>query len=628
MSNSADITMSVKMQNKCFPDIEKLYNGQTANEEQILELVDFINCRYDCADFRMICILRSLYDFSHLISENTVNKMKHCVLNFKYWMDEPGEDSMCYWSENHQLLFAVCEYLAGQKYKNEIFKNNGMNGQQHMEKAKIKIERWLLRRFEHGFIEWHSNTYYEEDIAPLSLFIDLCQDKALTVKSIMLMDMLLLDMALHCYNGAFCAASGRCYEAQKKNPSSQDVLDIAEKAFGTGRVKSYDFTRLSADFIINKNYKVPKVIRLIANSKQPQLTLTSMGLDLAEIKQAFNKNSDIEDYGCFMWAMEAFTNVESVQATMQLYNKYKLHTNIFLKDLQMINIPILYKLKLLPLLVKILNPVTQGVAIQRANTYTYKTQAWMLSTAVQYHPHEFGDQQHIWQATLPNDITVFTTHPGAAFFDDNARNFSPSYWVGNGINPHSAQIGNISLSLYNVKGRKGFLEKQRAKFTHAYVPFNLFDKVVFTNKSNIFYGKINDSYIALIGSGELEAKGENELALQGEITGWACVLGSKDTYESFEQFCKLTSLYNLQIKGKELTLQINNAKGCININDNSLLQIKFKNGFYINGLKQIVQYPRLSAFCGKAERYKHSFNINYEGSSLQLDYDKAVREAE
>ena len=231
----SDIPMSVKMNNKCFPDIEKLSRGERADEGQILEILDFIDRRYDCADFRLVCVLRSLCDFSGLISEETLSRMKRTVLGFKYAMDEPGRDSMCYWSENHQLIFAACEYLAGQLYPEETFTNNGRTGRQHMQKAQARLERWFEERFTLGFTEWHSNTYYEEDAAPLSLLIDCARDPKIASRAAMLLDLLLQDMALHSFEGFFSAASGRCYERQKKDPKAQDTLDIAAKAFGLAR---------------------------------------------------------------------------------------------------------------------------------------------------------------------------------------------------------------------------------------------------------------------------------------------------------------------------------------------------------------------------------------------------------
>lgn len=612
MSKADDITMQVKMNNKGFPDIEKLVRGERTDEQQILQTLSFINARYDCADFRMICILRSLYAFAPLISAPTLEAMRTCVLGFKYWMDEPGEDSMCYWSENHQLLFAVCEYLAGQLYPQEIFTNNGMVGTQHMEKARIKIERWLARRYELGFVEFHSNTYYEEDIAPLSLLIDFCKEADMVMRATILLDLLLLDLALHSFEGAFCAASGRCYEMQKKDPARQDVIEIMDKAFGFNRIKQYDYSRLSGDFVLNKKYKVPKAIYNIAHYTQPIEIKDSLGLDLKEVSRAFPTNCDIEDDGLFMWAMEAFTNAESVTKTMCLFNRYKLQTNIFLKDLRVLDIPVIKQLHLLPLVVKLLNPVTQGVAIQRANTITVKTKNYMLSTVQQYHPGEFGDQQHIWQATLPQGVTVFTTHPGASFFEDSARNFSPGYWVGNGINPHSAQHKNISMSLYRLTMRKGMMERKRSFLTHAYFPFAKFDETLLEEK--YCFGRKKDGMIAIISLHSIKKQAEDELIQQGAITGWAAIVASTDEYGSLEEFANTVRKWKLEYNYNKLTLHAKQK-----------LSITYKKGFTVDDVPININYSRLQSPFGTVKRNAPVFSIKCNDEILHLNFNKLTR---
>ncbi len=330
MDNKNLIKMKVQ---SCFHDIKNLALGEKADESQIEGILSFIDERFDCADFRMICILRSLCKYTPLISQPTLEKMKKSVLGFKYWMDEPGEDSMCYWSENHQILFAACEYIAGQLYPAEVFTNSGMTGAQHLKKAEERINRWFERRWQYGFIEWHSNTYYEEDIAPILLLIEFCADESIVKIATILMDLLMLDLALHSYRGLFSATSGRCYENQKKDPFKQDVMDIIEKAFGFGLVQDYSYNRLSTEFILNEKYVVPQVIYDIAHCEDGFEVKTSMGLDVAEIKKNFDR-MDINDAGMFMWAMEAFSNPESVNLTIDIFREWKLHTNEFLKDLQ------------------------------------------------------------------------------------------------------------------------------------------------------------------------------------------------------------------------------------------------------------------------------------------------------
>ena len=251
----------------------------------------------------------------------------------------------------------------------------------------------------------------------------------------------------------------------------------------------------------------------------------SMGLDLREIRREFPDPRDIDTTGMFLWAMEAFTNPESISMTMKIFNDWNLEKNIFLKDFGPLNICLLRQLRLYPLISRVLHPSTDGIAIQRSNSYTYKTPEYMLSTSQAYHPGEFGDQQHIWQATLSEDLTVFTTHPGAAMFDDNARNFSPSYWVGNGINPHSVQDKNIHISIYRLGGRRGYLEKQRHMFTHAWFPFSRFDEVEL--RGRYAFGRKEKAFIALIGATELrrDPGKEDELFQDGRDQFWICELG-------------------------------------------------------------------------------------------------------
>jgi hypothetical protein len=523
---------------------------------------------------------------------------------------------MCFWSENHQLLFATCEYMAGQLYPGEVFSNSGMTGEEHSKKGKAAITRWLRRRFEFGFSEFHSNTYYEEDIAPLSLLTAFSKEEELRQSAAILLDLLLLDLALHQFEGYFCAASGRCYEAQKKDPGRQDVLDIMKKAFGFHPDREYDYTRLSAEFVLNNVYHVPKVVQDIAHWGRPLEIHDSMGLDLSEVKEKFHGTRTVEDMGAYLWAMEAFTNPESVNMTMKLFRLWNMRGNDFLMDLKVLDKPILRHLGLLPSLVKLLNPVTQGVAIQRGNVITYKTRDYMLSAAQHHHPGKFGDQQHIWQATLQGGVTVFTTHPGAAFFEDNARNFSPSYWVGNGVNPDAAQHKNVLLCLYRLNVRQGLMEKKRQHFTHAFFPQEKFDEV--RKPSDCLYlGRKGGGYIALFATGPLREVDGEELIQDGIETGWAAVMGSAEEHKSFEAFAAKMEKLRLTKTGKGLALS---GPDLYNY------ALEYKRGFYVNGALQDTNYPRLDCPFATAERDPQEYIISAGESSLKLNLSAALRE--
>lgn len=567
----------------CFPDILQLDRGFPADEQQILDICDFIDRREDCADFRMISIFRALYFYSHLISVSTLSRMKQTVLGFKYWMDEPGTDSMCYWSENHQVIFATCEYLAGQLYPQESFLNDGHIGAHHQFKAKERLENWLEAKYRFGFVEWHSNTYYEEDIAALSLLIDCAKDQTLVKKAVLILDLLFLDMALHHYRSYLSATSGRCYEQQKKYPPTQDVADIMQRAFGFRSDYEYDYSRVGTDFLLNRNYHLPQWIREIAHDKNLGEVKVSMGLNLDEINDYFPDKKENSRRAMFLWSMEAFTNPESAEITLSLYKDWELSGNSFLQDLDKLDIPLISKLGLLPLTLRILNPVSAGIAIQRVNSYSYRTPHYFLSSAQRYHPGTFGDQQHIWQATFGRGLSVFTTHPAISIFQDETRNTTPSQWVGNGIHPDCRQDKNVLLCVYDLKARHGFMEKERLLYTHAWFPENREHL-----NPHCIVAQDEDSYVALFALEPLDQK----LRQHGKITAWACVCGSQDEYDSYEAFCTLCEASTFTRKGKHFAFIWNDHH----------YELHYKKAFSINGKLQDPNYPRLDCKYGFAPR--------------------------
>jgi hypothetical protein len=443
--------------------------------------------------------------------------------------------------------------------------------------------------------------YYEEDIAPIALLIDLCEDEDLVNKNQDDYGYPFTGYRYVSWKGLFGATSGRCYKKHKMNPLKQSTIQVTEKVFGFNNIKDYDYSKIDTSFMLNKKYDIPKVIQDIGKDYDDVEIKDSMGLDLKEIKEEFDDLKDIHTTGMFLWAMEAFTNKESINMTMKVLNEWNMQNNSFLKDFKMINKPILIKLNLLPTILKILNPVTQGIAIQRANSYIYKTKYYTMSTAQKHHPKEFADQQHIWQATLSKEITVFTTHPGWAAFSDIDRNFSPDYWVGNGIFPHSVQYKNVHISIYDLKKRKGFIEKKRALFTHAYFPQNLFDEVIL--EDNYLFGRCKDTYIALIAKNKLEFNPEDntDCIQQGELTYWICILGDIEKDKSFKEFMKKIKGINIEFKNKKLTLICKNT-----------YELEYNKDFKVNNATIDTEYKRLESPYGDIERKPKEIRIQFQ----------------
>ena len=95
--------------------------GGTPHEGIFQAALDFINARKDCADFVLHGILRLLLGrqqgvesgtpaVDYQLSEQLFAHAHQSVLDFKYFPNEPGIDSLCTWTENHYILYSYWFY--------------------------------------------------------------------------------------------------------------------------------------------------------------------------------------------------------------------------------------------------------------------------------------------------------------------------------------------------------------------------------------------------------------------------------------------------------------------------------------------------------------------------------------
>lgn len=569
-------------------------------EARLLELCDSVDARHDCADFRLITLVKVLYAWPQLLSESTRRRCEQTVLAFKYWLDEPGIDDMCYWSENHQVLFATCEYLAGQLFPDHIFPNLGVNGRRRRERGRARLLAWLDDRFRHGFIEWLSNTYYEEDVAALSVLIDHAEDSDLVARATVVLDLLMLDMALHRFGGRFVASAGRAYEHQKIDPAYADVNDILDNAFGTG-IRP-DLSRVSAVFVLRDRYRVPETIRRIAAAPEAFTVTAHHGLDLLEAA-----SGDPETAVVRLWAMESFTDPGSIRVTASAMRRWELRHNMFLRPLARF---VSWPARLLPAAVRLLNPVTQGVTIHRANVQTCRDPHWLLSSAQRYHPREFGDQQHLWQASLPGDINVFATHPGAWQMAESGLRGAPGRWVGNGRNPDVAQHHNLLLAVHDLGGRRGYLEAPRARYTHLWFPVERFDEVR-TGRTWVC-GRVADSLIGVRSARPLRRAG-HEFVQSGRLTAYAVVCS--DTSRSGD-----LDAFTAHLCGGELSVGRQRTSWRLPPGETAAELVLHRNGnFVVDGNVRPSEYPRLDSPFGRIERSPHRIELACRDSRLILE---------
>jgi hypothetical protein len=221
-----------------YAEIAKFPLGRWANvdDDVVLDAIERINHRGDCSDFYLVGLLGLMY--RHMDTSAFPSKLreplKRCVLDFKYWHDEPGADAMCYTTENHAILFHTCEILAGQLFPDAIFSNADQPGSWHREKGERLALEWLHQRGTTGFSEWDSNCYFEEDLLALSHLFDLAQNEAVHELAAVVMDKLFFTMAANSFQGVFGSTHGRTYAPMIKGAQLEATSPISRLMWGMG----------------------------------------------------------------------------------------------------------------------------------------------------------------------------------------------------------------------------------------------------------------------------------------------------------------------------------------------------------------------------------------------------------
>lgn len=581
--------------------------GKTPDWKSLQPTLDFISKEYDVADFKLVNLIRILYEHPHKIPENIRTDIDKVLLGFRYWMDEPGENSMCYWSENHQILFASAEYLIGNLYADKIFTNSKLTGKQHKNKARQRILDWLEMRWLHGFTEFYSGTYYIEDIAALVNLIDYTDDKEIKIKSEIILDVLFYDISTQSNNYFFNTVSGRAYKDNRTG--AQNNLGGAVNLL---KEDNLQIQHGLLNGLYNTKYRLPQVFREIAKDTGTIIIRQSNGMNLKEFK---NSEYNLRDEKGMMmqWGMEAFVNPQIVRNTMHTVRKNNMFSNDFLKDLKMLDFTLIRWLHLEPLIVRLTNLPQQGKAIQQANTYTYKTKDYSLYSVQDYHPGTYADQHHVAGMNIGNHFGVFHTHPAR---EKNADVHSPNYWVGYGRLPHVMQDENISLAIYNINKRKNIMEKELPDYTYAYFPKDKFDTVYIEN--NYAFGKKENSYVALIAYNKLTYRdaANEELIQQGRKVFWIIEAGGPETDSSFTAFKNriLQNTITYTSKQKQLIYQSKHKK----------LGLTYQGDFTVNDTVVNSNYPRFTTAYAKAQN--NAIFIQHNNKTLHLDFYGLKRE--
>ena len=651
-----------------------------------------LNQRRDAADFRLPALLTILYHYStsELLDPQTIADAKEAVLGFKYWPDELADwnwrktpqmdsayiyqllrdddpsndaiarshqaafervdemDDMCYWSENHYILFSSGAYLAAQLYPRDVFTASGETGVQRMRTFKPRIMKWLELRYQSGFSEWLSNVYYNEDMPALLALIELCEDPAITQPATMVLDLMMADMALNSFRGSFGSTHGRTYE-NKMSGCRDHTRSVSNLMFGLNDASVGNMT--ASLLAVSEKYRLPPVIYEIANDTQrrelvntqrmgitiDEHTLCNWGLDSRPVEEG----GDIEN-AMTLLTLEAYAHPRTIELFRNMLDSYCLWGNKFFAPFKEARLLIEHPELLdtitgmstgattLPELAELAKKDVTRNMRPEVNLYTYRTPDYMLSTAQDYRPGYGGDQQSIWQATLGPEAVCFTTHP-ARKGDSSAE--TPNYWTGYGTLPRAIQIKNVVISLYDIDTTTQLYVKDQLRYTHAYLPKGKFAESArqTAGEGVWFFARKGRALLALFSSDkksdwednadDAEKSGPYEIIANGRKTIWICELARLgEEFPDFRSFQKAIWNAPLNVDPDSLTVNyISPSQGILAMDWNSDVT---QNGVPV----QVNAYKRYDNCYATAAFPAGKIAFRCKGHSLTLDFRNGTRQ--
>ncbi|MCA8920343.1 MAG: hypothetical protein KDD82_00965 [Planctomycetes bacterium] len=570
----------------------------------------------------MATLLRILYRHgqSPALPPAYVQRARTSLLGFRYWIDELwGQDDMVFWSENHQILFASCEYLAGQRYPSEVFGASGFTGAQRMQRARPRILRWLDHRLRFGFSEFFSAVYYPHDVSPLLNLVDFAQDPEIQTRAAMVLDLLVFDLARATHQGVLGMPSGRQYVEQKLGGRNQSIGDLVEILFGTRG----DFARkgsTAGTSFATSSYRVPQVLLAIGRDKQRAryLERARVGLSFAEGPAEGIGFTSLED-GMFWWGQGGYMAPEAIALTRDMLDAYDLWGSAIFKYM----LPLRWLPRsALAWVSDSLRVASHGSFLGGAQTTCFRTPDAQLASAQAFLPGEVGFQAHAWQATLGMDAVVFTTAPGLV------GRQGPGPWTGSGSMPHVVQHENVALILYNP----GTLQRALwPPYSHAYFPRAAFQEL--EQRGGWSFGRKDDGYVALYSAEPTQwtrsgPEAGHELVAYAPRNAWICVVGNFAEHGTFAQFVDAVSQGRVDTLGSGQGAPSDPFHVEYDAPGVGTLRLDWKQPGLLNGAPLPQQHPRFETPYAQTAWGDPAIAIEHGGLRLDLERVAATRQGD
>ncbi len=587
----------------------------------------YIDARLDGADLPLHAIMRLLYQYrEHLrIDEDVLIQARNTVLNFKYWPDEPGRDSMCTWTESHYLLFASAGYLAGQLYPEETFTNSGLSGSQMIERFRARLERWMNLRFFTGLSEWLSHEPYDQDLAALLNLTDFSRDLDVSRQASSLIDLMLLEMAVHSFQGVFGSAHGRCDEAAKKWLSLEPTADTLKLLFGHGLFAGTDNMSATA-FAVSTRYRMPRVIYEIANdvTRSELVHRQQIGIRLEDTpfwKLQPGRSAEGQENAMLLLTLEPYLHPTTASTFLHMLDAYGWweHPNFEPLRQHKARLKSLHLTGMIPRLCQRYIRDFSHSLREIANQYTYRTPDYLLSSAQDYLPGNAGDQHQVWQATLGPDAVCFTTHPA------RKHGVPPNYWTGSGSLPRVGQVKNVLFAIYRLEKYPAWIAPTELFMTHAWLPRDKFEEII--ERDGWIFARLGQGYLALLSENPYEWQdypGENqrrEVIVNARRNIWICELGRQEADGDFNAFVQRILDAPVEFHKDQYVRYHSPSQG--------MLEFGWRGPLIREGNPvPISEYPRFGSPYGQAEYPSEKISIQAGTHSLHLDWIEGIRQTD
>jgi hypothetical protein len=208
--------------------------GGADTDAMIEEVLPSIEDCHDCADFALVPLIWSRIAWGRDIGAATRARIDAAILNYRYWMDEPGNDVQWYFSENHALLFHTAAYLAGHLFPEATFVRSGRRGAEQRAVGAARVRAWLDHFEAWEMAEFNSAPYFPIDLKGLTALAAIAPDADIAARARAGIVRLCEVVARSAHHGMLTAAQGRSYEHTLCAGRSLELSGLARLLWGKG----------------------------------------------------------------------------------------------------------------------------------------------------------------------------------------------------------------------------------------------------------------------------------------------------------------------------------------------------------------------------------------------------------